>query len=111
MNPNSSPEDSNKLLRLLGVGFGVAATVGGTIGTGILRKPGPIAEHLGNPTLIMLVWLLIIGYPFVPIILIVLSVLFLVGALYEDFQSGVFAIGFLIISYPLYWLTKKWNAW
>ena len=52
----------------------------------------------------------VIGYPFVPIILIVLSALFLAGALYEDFQSGVFAIGFLIFSYPLYWLTKKWNA-
>ena len=64
MNPNTNPEDSNKLLKLLGVGFGVAATVGGTIGTGILRKPGPIAEHLGNPTLIMLVWVLVSIYAF-----------------------------------------------
>ncbi|GAB3501741.1 amino acid permease [Spirosoma knui] len=47
----------NQLKKLLGVGFGVAVTVGGTIGTGILRKPGPIAEDIGNPTLIIAVWL------------------------------------------------------
>ena len=29
----------NQLLKLLGVGFGIAVTIGGTIGTGILRKP------------------------------------------------------------------------
>ena len=64
MIPSTQPQDSNKLLKLLGVGFGVAATIGGTIGTGILRKPGPIAEHLGNPTLIMLVWVLVSVYAF-----------------------------------------------
>src|SRR5690606_40319410 len=48
----------NKLLKILGVGFGVAVTLGGTIGTGILRKPGPIAAELGDPGLIMLVWVL-----------------------------------------------------
>ncbi|GAB2599153.1 APC family permease [Spirosoma areae] len=47
----------NQLKKLLGVGFGVAVTVGGTIGTGILRKPGDIAQAVGNPTLIIAVWL------------------------------------------------------
>lgn len=47
----------NQLKKLLGVGFGVAVTIGGTIGTGILRKPGPIAEDIGNPALIIAVWL------------------------------------------------------
>ena len=47
----------NQLKKLLGVGFGVAVTIGGTIGTGILRKPGPIAQEIGNPTLIIAVWL------------------------------------------------------
>jgi len=47
----------NQLRKLLGVGFGVAVTIGGTIGTGILRKPGPIAQDIGNPTLIIAVWL------------------------------------------------------
>ena len=44
----------NQLKKLLGVGFGVAVTIGGTIGTGILRKPGPIAQDIGNPALILL---------------------------------------------------------
>ena len=47
----------HQLKKLLGVGFGVAVTIGGTIGTGILRKPGPIAHDIGDPTLIIGVWL------------------------------------------------------
>ena len=47
----------NQLKKLLGVGFGVAVTIGGTIGTGILRKPGPIAQEIGGPVLIIAVWL------------------------------------------------------
>ncbi|AFK03438.1 amino acid permease-associated region [Emticicia oligotrophica DSM 17448] len=68
MNPNSPKEDSNKLLKLLGVGFGIAVTVGGTIGTGILRKPGPIAANLGDPALIMLVWALVSLYAFLGVL-------------------------------------------
>lgn len=49
----------NQLKKLLGVGFGVAVTIGGTIGTGILRKPGPVAQDIGNPTLIIAVWLVV----------------------------------------------------
>ncbi|GAB3037122.1 APC family permease [Spirosoma pulveris] len=49
----------NQLKKLLGVGFGVAVTIGGTIGTGILRKPGPIAQDIGNPILIIAVWLIV----------------------------------------------------
>lgn len=48
---------SGRLLRVLGVGFGVAVVVGGTIGTGILRVPGPVAAMLNNPVLIIAVWL------------------------------------------------------
>lgn len=44
------------LLRILGVGFGVAVVLGGTIGSGILRAPGPIAGALGSPWLILAVW-------------------------------------------------------
>ena len=32
-----------RLLRVLGVGFGLAVTIGGTIGMGIFRTPGEIA--------------------------------------------------------------------
>src|SRR5436190_608924 len=44
-----------RLLRILGVTFGVAVGIGGTIGIGILRVPGSVAAHLGNSGLIMAV--------------------------------------------------------
>ncbi|GAA4446274.1 amino acid permease [Nibrella saemangeumensis] len=47
------------LSRLLGVGFGIAVTIGGTIGTGILRRPGTIAAELGDPKLIISIWLIV----------------------------------------------------
>nr|WP_293833960.1 APC family permease [uncultured Arsenicibacter sp.] len=54
-----------QLLKLLGVGFGIAVTIGGTIGTGILRKPGTIANDLGSPTLIIAIWLIVGVYALV----------------------------------------------
>ncbi len=44
------------LLRILGVGFGIAVVVGCTIGSGILLTPGEIAGQLKNPWLIFAVW-------------------------------------------------------
>ena len=55
-------KSQNQLLKLLGVGFGIAVTVGGTIGTGILRKPGPVAALLGDPMLIMGIWVAVSIY-------------------------------------------------
>jgi APA family basic amino acid/polyamine antiporter len=46
------------LLRILGVGFGLAVGIGNTIGTGILRTPGEVAGYLGHGWLIFVVWLL-----------------------------------------------------
>lgn len=46
------------LLRVLGVGFGVAVVVGGAVGVGILRMPGTIAAALNDRTLILAVWLI-----------------------------------------------------
>jgi len=51
-------DSHDRLLRLLGVGFGVAVTVGGTVGAGILRTPGMVASELGSYWAIVLVWLL-----------------------------------------------------
>ncbi len=45
-----------KLLSILGVAFGVAVTVGGMIGVGILRRPGAVAAQLGNTWLILAMW-------------------------------------------------------
>jgi APA family basic amino acid/polyamine antiporter len=53
-------EQSNKQLwKVLGMGFGIAVTLGGTVGTGILRKPGPIADQLHNPFLISFLWIVV----------------------------------------------------
>jgi APA family basic amino acid/polyamine antiporter len=46
-----------RLLRVLGVVFGLAVTIGITIGMGILRTPGEIAAHLPNAWLFIGVWL------------------------------------------------------
>ena len=46
------------LLRVLGVGFGLAVIIGNTIGAGIFRAPGQIAEQLPHPWLFLMVWLL-----------------------------------------------------
>jgi len=46
------------LLRVLGVVFGMAVTVGITIGMGILRTPGDVAAQLPSPSLFIGAWLL-----------------------------------------------------
>src|SRR5215469_8936381 len=71
--PQSTPQDTHSLrrflkfgagsrrghlLRVLGVGFGLAVGIGNTIGTGILRTPGEVAGYLRNGWLIFVVWLL-----------------------------------------------------
>jgi basic amino acid/polyamine antiporter, APA family len=41
---------------VLGVGFGLAVIIGNTIGAGIFRAPGTIADQLPNPWLFLGVW-------------------------------------------------------
>ena len=52
-----SGSEGHGLLRILGVGFGLAIVVGGMIGGGILRTPGFIAAQLEVPLLIIAVWM------------------------------------------------------
>ena len=44
------------LLRILGVWFGVAIVIGGTIGAGILRTPNLVMSHVGSPGVAIAVW-------------------------------------------------------
>src|SRR5215467_967173 len=44
------------LLRILGVGFGLAVIIGNTIGAGIFNTPGTIAAQLPAPAPFLLVW-------------------------------------------------------
>ena len=46
------------LLRIVGVAFGLAVILGGTLGIGILRTPGLVAAELPSRSTILLVWLL-----------------------------------------------------
>ena len=50
-------ERRGRLLRVLGVGFGLAVTIGGVIGMGILRTPGEVAAELPRTWLFIGVWL------------------------------------------------------
>jgi APA family basic amino acid/polyamine antiporter len=46
------------LRRVVGVTFGLAVIVGGTVGVGILRTPGEVAAQLGAPKWILGIWAL-----------------------------------------------------
>jgi APA family basic amino acid/polyamine antiporter len=52
-----SDKSRGQLLRILGVGFGLAVTIGGTIGMGIFRTPGEVAGFLPNAWLFIGVWI------------------------------------------------------
>ena len=51
-------ERGGRLLRVLGVGFGLAVIIGNTIGSGIFRTPGQIAAQLPNVWLFLAVWVI-----------------------------------------------------
>lgn len=51
------PITRGRLLRILGVGFGLAVIIGNTIGGGIVSTPGMIAQHLPNAWLFLGVWI------------------------------------------------------
>src|SRR3954468_12989886 len=54
--PQAAAPQRTTLLRILGLFFGIAVSIGCTLGVGILRQPGPVASYLREPWLIMLMW-------------------------------------------------------
>ena len=52
----SQGSPKGRLLPILGIGFGLAVTVGNSIGAGILRAPGEIAGHLPVVWLYIAAW-------------------------------------------------------
>src|SRR5436309_5477114 len=56
--PRARAAGQRGLLRILGVGFGLAVIVGSTLGIGILRTPGLVAAQLASRSGILAVWLL-----------------------------------------------------
>jgi basic amino acid/polyamine antiporter, APA family len=55
--PASAAPRRRGLLRVLGVTFGLAVTIGNTIGAGILRTPGSVAEQLPSTGLYLAAWI------------------------------------------------------
>ena len=47
---------------MLGLGFGIAVVIGGTIGVGILRTPGTVLARVGSPGVAVALWTLGGGY-------------------------------------------------
>jgi len=56
LNQTAPSSASRGLIRILGVGFGLAVIVGSTLGIGILRTPGLVAGQLPDSTAILSVW-------------------------------------------------------
>jgi basic amino acid/polyamine antiporter, APA family len=54
--PQENRRSRGQLLKILGVGFGIAAAVGNTISAGIVRTPGEIASRLPVTWLFLAVW-------------------------------------------------------
>ena len=55
--PAAVPRSRGRLLAVLGVGFGLAVTIGNTISAGILYTPGTVAAQLPNAWLYIGVWI------------------------------------------------------
>ena len=86
--------DHGKLLKILGVGFGIAIAIGGAIGSGILRNPGIVADKLGSAWLVLAAWSLggvfsLIGANTYAELSTAMTV---VGMTDEDFQSDVLSL-------------------
>ncbi|MDO7875836.1 APC family permease [Hymenobacter sp. ASUV-10] len=47
---------TSHLRRLLGLGFALAVSVGGTAGTSVLTAPGDLVRALGSPQLVLVLW-------------------------------------------------------
>jgi basic amino acid/polyamine antiporter, APA family len=58
LNPTATTSSTQHgLIRILGIGFGLAVIVGSTIGIGILRTPGLVAGQLPNRSAVLAVWI------------------------------------------------------
>ena len=56
--PRVQPASSGSMLRILGITFGIAVSLGSSIGSGIMRTPSQIASRMPSEWLIMSAWVL-----------------------------------------------------
>jgi APA family basic amino acid/polyamine antiporter len=84
---------NQRLLKLVGIAFGVAAVIGGTIGIGILRTPGPVAALIPDP-----LWYLLV---------VAGSIALLAGFVISAPGTSLAAVLIITASYPVYrWLRR-----
>jgi len=58
IDPAATPDGvRGHLLRIFGLGFGLAVVLGGVVGSGIMRNPSVVARGFPDPTAILLAWL------------------------------------------------------
>jgi APA family basic amino acid/polyamine antiporter len=98
---------TKQLWKVLGTTFGVAVTLGGTIGTGILRKPGPIAASLHDPILIISLWILVAIYALLGVSCVLeLSLSIPKAGAWYGYAERAFGryIGFLVNTWPFFFL-------
>ncbi|HMS10655.1 MAG TPA: hypothetical protein PKE66_14310, partial [Pyrinomonadaceae bacterium] len=50
---DARPAASNHLLKILGIGFGVAIVIGAVVGGSVIRTAGMLAGHLGSEWLVI----------------------------------------------------------
>ena len=93
----ASSQPKGRLLRILGVSFGIAVIVGDTIGSGILRTPGEIAGHLGSFAFVLTVWLLGGAY----------ALFCMFAAVVADLKDALFTLVLIMLVCPLYFLFIK----
>ena len=58
MAPATQPYSRGRLLKVLGMWFGMAAAIGNTIAAGIVYTPGDVAKQLPNAWLFLGIWIL-----------------------------------------------------
>ena len=131
---------SGALLRVLGVGFGLAAVVGGVVGQGIMRTPGIVAGVLPNSWMILSFWAiggilaLIDGFAIMelassvpraggPYVWAARAFSPFVGKMlgWTDWTNGVVGIGFIAVVFaeyvqrlellpPSHWAWSQWRS-
>jgi APA family basic amino acid/polyamine antiporter len=55
---NAAEGSGGQLLRIFGLGFGLAVVIGGVVGSGIMRNPGVVAAGFPDARLVLLAWAL-----------------------------------------------------
>ena len=94
--PPTAATSRRALLRVLGVAFGWAVTLGSMIGAGILRAPGEVAQATTSLVVFYSLWLAL---------LVIAAVVWIDGI-----TSALVAVGAPLIGVAGLWIREHWRA-